>query len=266
MGFKSGIGVVNVRKEHTISDLSSRMPNKRTRAIDVDSRVRVGGKDVEKVGSNKQNKPQSSSSKPSKQKKIPARSQSYEGKKKQKKDDKPNMTAKKLKVTGTGEKSVGKKKSAIEKAGHRSTPESSSSSSSSSMLSIGSGESEFFSCLTTESSWNYPDQSSPDSTDGNNLRIDSNLMLKRCLSIREVEDESWLSSSLIDLVISTFAKRYEDVFFLPIDFVIMALTSSDKELKNVTDIAGQKVDFTTRKPIVFVSPLPSILTFIPFDS
>ena len=55
-------------------------------------------------------------------------------------------------------------------------------------------------------------------------------------------------------------------FFLPIDFVIMALTSSDKELKNVTDIAGQKVDFTTRKPIVFVSSLPYILTLIPFDS
>ena len=85
------------------------------------------------------------------------------------------------------------------------------------------------------------------------MRIDSNLMLKRCLSIQEVDDESWLSSSLIDLVISTFAKRYENVYFLPIDFVVMALTSSDKELKNVTDITGRKIDFTTKKPIVFVS-------------
>ena len=116
-------------------------------------------------------------------------------------------------------------------------------------------ENEFFSCLTAESSWNSSEQSSPGAADGDNLRIDSNLMLKRCLSIQEVDDESWLSSSLIDLVISTFAKRYEDVYFLPIDFVVMALTSSDKELKNVTDITGTKVDFRTKKPIVFVSSL-----------
>ena len=130
------------------------------------------------------------------------------------------------------------------------TPSSSAAAITAEIGSVRGDSRDFVSCLMAESSWSIK---SPDTSDTKlALGIDSSLMLKRCLSITELPDESWLSSSLIDLVISTFSKRYTDVYFLPIDFVVMVLTSSDKELKNVTDIIGRKVDFQSHKPIVFI--------------
>jgi hypothetical protein len=91
------------------------------------------------------------------------------------------------------------------------------------------------------------DFGSPEGVDG---KFGVPIMLRRCLSIRELGDESWLSSSLIDLAFCSFAKYYTDVYFLPIDFVVLAM--STKEMKNVTDIIGRKVDFKSKRPIVFI--------------
>ena len=51
------------------------------------------------------------------------------------------------------------------------------------------------------------------------------ILLRRALSIRELDDESWLSSSLIDLVISKFSRSYPNTHFMSIDFVVLHLSS-----------------------------------------
>ena len=80
------------------------------------------------------------------------------------------------------------------------------------------------------------------------------ILLRRSLSIRELDDESWLSSSLIDLVISRFARAYKNTHFMSIDFVVLALSTLDRDdLEQATDLAGKKVDYSQSKmPIVFV--------------
>lgn len=82
------------------------------------------------------------------------------------------------------------------------------------------------------------------------------IILRRAVSIRELDDESWLSSSLIDLVISKFAKTYTDVHFMSIDFVILSLsgaTADKQEMMKATDITGKGIDYENDiKPIVFV--------------
>jgi len=101
---------------------------------------------------------------------------------------------------------------------------------------------EFVSCLNSMS-----DLGSPESAEG---KVGVPVMLRRCLSIRELGDDSWLSSSLIDLAFCSFAKYYSDIYFLPIDFVVLAMSA--KEMKNVTDIIGRKVDFKSKRPVVFI--------------
>ncbi len=44
------------------------------------------------------------------------------------------------------------------------------------------------------------------------------IMLARTLSIKELDDSSWLSSSLIDLVVSNFSQAYKSAHFMSIDF------------------------------------------------
>jgi hypothetical protein len=80
------------------------------------------------------------------------------------------------------------------------------------------------------------------------------ILLRRALSIRELDDESWLSSSLIDLVISKFSKTYKGTHFMSIDFVVLSLSSLNRmDLEQATDISGKKVDYSNPKtPIVFV--------------
>lgn len=114
----------------------------------------------------------------------------------------------------------------------------------SSLASSSSSGPSFFTCLNAGD-----DISSP--TDSPRMMTS---VLRRALSIQELEDTSWLSSSLIDLVISKFAKFYRNVCFMSIDFVVLALTSlSRTELEQATDIIGNKVNYKdTRKSIVFI--------------
>ena len=80
------------------------------------------------------------------------------------------------------------------------------------------------------------------------------ILLRRALSIRELDDDSWLSSSLIDLVISKFSKSYPQTHFMSIDFVVLHLSSKNKsELELATDISGKRLNYLDpHMPIVFV--------------
>ncbi|CAM9139888.1 unnamed protein product [Ectocarpus fasciculatus] len=79
-------------------------------------------------------------------------------------------------------------------------------------------------------------------------------VLQRALSIEELNDESWLSSSLIDLVFSRFARCYHFVDFLPVDFAVMlSLPSSNtSELFNATDILGRKLRYDSKRPMLLL--------------
>ena len=103
----------------------------------------------------------------------------------------------------------------------------------------------FKSCLT------YDEDN--DTSPGDSPRM-STVVLRRALSIKELKDTSWLSSSLIDLVIARFARFYNTVSFMSIDFVVLSLSTMKKnELEQATDIRGEKLNYNNpKKPIVFV--------------
>ena len=76
------------------------------------------------------------------------------------------------------------------------------------------------------------------------------ILLRRALSIQELDDDSWLSSSLIDLVIGKFSKAYNKVHFMSIDFV--ALSLRNKSFQGITDISGCVISYEESTPIVFI--------------
>ncbi len=77
------------------------------------------------------------------------------------------------------------------------------------------------------------------------------VVLKRALSLNELDDESWLSSSFLDLVVSKFAKCYSNVKYLSVDFARLAKNMTD--IEQLTDITGRALDYKDLKsPIVFV--------------
>ena len=78
-------------------------------------------------------------------------------------------------------------------------------------------------------------------------------VLLQALSICELDDESWLSSHLIDFVISQFAKYYNSTYFMSIDFAILGLSSITKSNSEMLiDLTGKKINYKDpRKSIVF---------------
>jgi hypothetical protein len=92
------------------------------------------------------------------------------------------------------------------------------------------------------------------------------ILLRRAVSIRELDDDSWLSSTLIDLVISKFSRIYLDTHFMSIDFVVLSLsglnsgssssssshgsssiTPIDKSaLEQATDMSGRRINYDTK--------------------
>mmetsp|Transcript_21070 Transcript_21070/g.30435 ORF Transcript_21070/g.30435 Transcript_21070/m.30435 type:complete len:317 (-) Transcript_21070:163-1113(-) len=78
-------------------------------------------------------------------------------------------------------------------------------------------------------------------------------LLKRAISVEELDDTSWLSSNMIDLVISQFAKWYPEVDFLSIDFVPLALNPNNHHnFEDITDILGHRLTYDGRRPIVLL--------------
>ncbi len=76
------------------------------------------------------------------------------------------------------------------------------------------------------------------------------VLLRRALSIQELDDDSWLSSSLIDLVIGKFSKAYTRIHFMSIDFVVLSL--KNKSFQGITDISGRVINYRETTPIVFI--------------
>eukprot|EP01031_Cornospumella_fuschlensis_P026733 gene26733-32304_t len=77
------------------------------------------------------------------------------------------------------------------------------------------------------------------------------IVLKRALSIQELDDDSWLTSPFISLVITRFARCYDKVRYLAADFVGLPLKKS--EYFQVTDILGKPLDFKDKvTPIIFI--------------
>jgi hypothetical protein len=69
----------------------------------------------------------------------------------------------------------------------------------------------------------------------------------------EIGDTSWLSSHMIDLVMSQFAKWYRDVDYLSIDFLPLALNpSAESNFEGATDILGRKLKYGRKRPIIML--------------
>jgi hypothetical protein len=106
---------------------------------------------------------------------------------------------------------------------------------------------QFKSCLLE-----YDERTSPllDSAS----KMSRTFVLQRALSVEELNDDSWLSSSLIDLCFSRFARSYGPVDFLPVDFAVMlSLPSSNaSELFNATDILGRKLCYEKKRPMLLL--------------
>jgi hypothetical protein len=85
-------------------------------------------------------------------------------------------------------------------------------------------------------------------------KMSRTFVLQRALSVEELNDDSWLSSSLIDLCFSRFARSYDSVDFLPVDFAVMlSLPSSNaSELFNATDILGRKLCYEKKRPMLLL--------------
>jgi hypothetical protein len=92
-------------------------------------------------------------------------------------------------------------------------------------------------------------------TDSSNQGTMSSLtsVLKRAISVDELSENSWLSSSVIDLVFSKFAKYYKNVEYLSIDFILLALNQrNNNNFEGVTDILGQTLHYNHSRPIVLL--------------
>jgi hypothetical protein len=74
------------------------------------------------------------------------------------------------------------------------------------------------------------------------------------MSVQELDDTSWLGSTFIDLVMSQFAKRYPEVVYLSVDFVLFMLNSEKKNnFAGLTDILGRMLRYQlSRRPIIFL--------------
>lgn len=79
-------------------------------------------------------------------------------------------------------------------------------------------------------------------------------LLKRAMSMEELDDTSWLSSTFIDLVLSQFAKHYSDVDYLSMDFLLYLHDSktNKSDYDGLTDIMGRLLQYQLHRPIIFL--------------
>mmetsp|Transcript_17960 Transcript_17960/g.30050 ORF Transcript_17960/g.30050 Transcript_17960/m.30050 type:complete len:312 (-) Transcript_17960:203-1138(-) len=117
---------------------------------------------------------------------------------------------------------------------------------------------EFTSCLSG-SDYDVISPTSPtcdnskSSNTGSNHISSLTTVLKRAISVEELGERSWLSSSVIDLVFSKFAKSYRNVEYLSIDFIMLALNQrNNNNFEGVTDILGQTLHYDHSRPIVML--------------
>lgn len=79
------------------------------------------------------------------------------------------------------------------------------------------------------------------------------IVLRRALSINELEDESWLTSSFIDLVLTKFAKKYNSVRYLSVESVAFSLANKKGDFRPTHDILNNPINYKDKKtPIVLI--------------
>jgi hypothetical protein len=84
-------------------------------------------------------------------------------------------------------------------------------------------------------------------------KMSRSVVLQRALSIEELDDNSWLTSTLIDLVFTRFARRYPEVDFLAIDFAMISLSSPNpSDMLEATDILGRKLQYDAKRPMIML--------------
>lgn len=88
------------------------------------------------------------------------------------------------------------------------------------------------------------------------------ILLKRALSIQELEDSNWLTSSLMNLVLMKFAREYGNVYFMPVEFVMLGLSNhcnSKVDFEDTCDIMGRRLNFDDPTiPILIIFNLNNI--------
>lgn len=103
--------------------------------------------------------------------------------------------------------------------------------------------------------------------------------LKRALSLNEFEEDSWISSSFIDLILTKFGKNYNKVRYLSVEFAHYLSLKESKTIFDVVDITGSKINIAdTTRPLVMIlnaakihwnmirvvrSPVPELQLFEP---
>jgi hypothetical protein len=74
-----------------------------------------------------------------------------------------------------------------------------------------------------------------------------------------LSDESWLTSSVIDLVLARFARSYLDVHFMSSDFAAFGLKNSNPaDVAACTDILGRSIDYSQKKPVIFLANINNL--------
>lgn len=70
----------------------------------------------------------------------------------------------------------------------------------------------------------------------------SAIVLKRAVSVQEIDDESWLTSTLMNLIITQFARNYENTCYFSVEFANLYKNNTDPiNFDNITDILGNKI-------------------------
>jgi hypothetical protein len=102
---------------------------------------------------------------------------------------------------------------------------------------------------------------SPSSSNGcsNSALMSADSVLRGAVFGDAVEDETWLTSSFIDIVLAQFAARYRGAHFMPIEFAAFRLARMGRaDMQACTDILGQTIDYSARKPIIFLANVKNL--------
>ncbi|CAM9367762.1 unnamed protein product, partial [Chrysoparadoxa australica] len=68
------------------------------------------------------------------------------------------------------------------------------------------------------------------------------------------------TSTFLDLVFAKFARAYQGVHFMPIEFAAFRLPNmhSKADMSNCTDILGRTIDLSMKKPIIFMANIQNL--------
>mmetsp|Transcript_21798 Transcript_21798/g.27373 ORF Transcript_21798/g.27373 Transcript_21798/m.27373 type:complete len:320 (+) Transcript_21798:99-1058(+) len=94
-----------------------------------------------------------------------------------------------------------------------------------------------------------------------NVQASNVSILKRALSqYDEVDQDSWLTSSFIDLIFSKFARTYRDAHFMPVEFAAFRLKAAETlvDLMHITDILGNIIEYQKKTSVIFFANIQNM--------